>query len=199
MRTGFEYEEIARAVIQVYLDYDIMSFPLDLRKISQKMGVNLIPYSSCCIESKALLLKKSRKGFFVRGTHESSPSIYYNDYGKTEESIRYTIAHEIKHYIYNECYDNKDSDDLADFFARFFLCPIPYLIVKGIRVPKEIAYHCRVSLEAATNASSNINNRLSAFHFEIFDYEIPLLEHLIPDEYLQFRKDFYNPSTRRWL
>lgn len=43
---------------------------------------------------------------------------------------------------------NEDEDDLADFFARYFLCPIPYLLMKGIETENEIV-SCFVIIVAA--------------------------------------------------
>ena len=34
----------------------------------------------------------------------------------------------VKHYVFGDKDDG--DDDLADFFARYFMCPIPYLIIK---------------------------------------------------------------------
>lgn len=163
------------------------------------MGVSLIPYSARGPEAKELLLKKSEKGFFVRGTYESTPTIFYNDYDVTVREIRYTIAHEIKHYVYDECDDDSENDDLADYFARFFLCPIPYLIVKGILCPNDIVSHCKVSLWAASNAASAIRNRMNRYGYTIFDFEISLLEHLIPVEFEFYKSDHYDSENGRWL
>ena len=199
MRRGPEYDEIVKEIIQIFIDYDIKSFPLDLELICCRMGVSLIPYSACGPEAKDLLLKKSEKGFFVRGTYESTPTIYYNDYNITVGVKRYTIAHEIKHYVYDECDDDNEDDDLADYFARFFLCPIPYLIVKGIRSQNDIVSHCRVSLWAASNAASTIRNRMNRYCYTIFDYEVPLLEHLVPIEFELYMREHYDSETGRWL
>ncbi|MCR5593327.1 MAG: toxin [Saccharofermentans sp.] len=199
MRAGSEYDEIVKEIIPIFIDYDIKSFPLDLERICRLLSVSLIPYSECGPEAKELLLKKTKKGFFVRGTHESTPTIYYNDYEVTVGEMRYTISHEIKHYVYDECNDDNKDDDLADYFARFFLCPIPYLIVKGILTNNDIASHCKVSITAASNAASTIRNRISSFGYKIFDYEYPLLEHLIPEEFKLYKREHYDSETGRWL
>ena len=199
MRHGSEYDEIVKEIIPIYSDYDIKSFPLDLERICRLLGVALIPYSECGPEAKDLLLKKTKKGFFVRGTHESAPAIYYNDYMVSVGEMRYTIAHEIKHYVYDECADDTDSDDLADYFARFFLCPIPYLIVKGIHSQDDIKSHCNVSLTAASNAASNIRERMRWRGYTILDFEIPLLEHLAPKEFELYKSEHFDSEAGRWL
>lgn len=199
MRSGWEYDEIVKEIIHIFIDYDINSFPLDLERICRLLGVALIPYSECEPEAKDLLLKKTKKGFFVRGTHENAPTIYYNDYMVSAGEMRYTIAHEIKHYVYDECADDTDNDDLADYFARFFLCPVPYLIVKGILSQNDIVSHCKVSLTAAGNAASTIKKRMTKYGYTIFDYEIPLMEHLVPVEFILYKQEHYDSETGRWL
>ena len=199
MRSGAEYDEIANEIIQIFIDYDIKSFPLDLERICGLMGVSLMPYSEFGPEAKNLLLKKTEKGFFVRGIYDRTPIIYYNDYDVTVGAMRYTIAHEIKHYVYDEWDKNNRDDDLADYFARFFLCPIPYLIVKGLSSPNDIVAHCNVSLSAADNAHSNICERMRWYGYKIFDYEVPLLEHLIPIEFELYKREHYDFDSGRWL
>ena len=191
-RDSDTYDEIKKIIIQIYLDYNIKKFPINEHQICKKLGVSLVPYSAFDRKCRRLLLKRSRCGFFVKGTRENPPTIFYNDRFESEGAIRLTIFHELKHYIYNEDSNDEEYDDLADFFARFFMCPIPYLIVKGIEKDVEIVSYCNVSMEAAGNAASNIKNRKKKYGNKIFDYEIPLLEHLDKDAYDVFIK--YNEN-----
>ena len=179
-RDGNVYEEICKEIINIYLDYGFCEFPLDEKKVCNKMGVALVPYSSYEKEYQKLLRKKSPNGFFVKGTSETSPTIYYNDKRESEGEIRFTIFHELKHFVYNENSDDNDKDDLADFFARYFMCPIPYLLLKGIKSFNEIISFCGVSKSAAANVTSNLENRKSRYGDQIFDYEIPLIEQIEP-------------------
>lgn len=174
------YEEICREIINIYLDYGFCEFPLDEKKVCNKLGVALVPYSSYGKENQRILKKKSSKGFFVKGTVETSPTIFYNDKRESEGEIRFTIFHELKHFVYNEDSDDNDKDDLADFFARYFMCPIPYLLLKRINYPNEVISLCGVTKSAATNVISNLNNRKRYYGYQIFDYEIPLIEQVEP-------------------
>ncbi len=183
------YDEIKKIVIQIYLDYDIKVFPIDEKLICRKLGVALIPYSEYNETEKLLLLKRSKHGFFVKASKDRPPTIYYNDEYESEGAIRLTIFHEIKHYVFDEDSGDEEYDDLAEFFARYFLCPIPYLIIKGICTVNEIVSNCHVSLKVAGNVSSNIINRKRVYGNKIFDYEIPLLQHLDNDAYEYFIKD----------
>ena len=57
----------------------------------------------------------------VKASKGRPPTIYYNDEYDSEGAIRLTIFHEIKHYVFNEDVSNEEEDDLADFFARYFI------------------------------------------------------------------------------
>ncbi len=155
-RSSDIYDEIKKNIIQIYLDYSIRQFPIDETLVCRKLSVSLIPYSAYDSKTMTLLLKRSKHGFFVKGSKDRAPAIYYNDCYKSEGAKRLTIFHEVKHYVYNEDTTDEEFDDLADFFARFFMCPIPYLIVKGIETPEEIISICHVSMNAAANVAANI-------------------------------------------
>ncbi len=183
------YTEIVKLIIQMYLDYDIKEFPIDEKLICKKFGVSLVPYSAFDREARIILNKRSKHGFFVKGTKDGPATIYYNDRFGSIGAIRFTIFHEVKHYVLNEDSGDESKDDIADFFSRFFLCPIPYLIVKGIETENEVISFCHVSMETAENVVSNIRNRKKSYGNKIFDYEVPLLEQLDPDAYEMFVKD----------
>ena len=77
--------------------------------------------------------------------------------------------------------DEDDSeDDLADYFARHFMCPTAYIMLKGLDSTNEIVSFCGMSLEAASYAVSGIRNRIKKFNYDLFDYEIPLIRQLEP-------------------
>ena len=183
-RSSDKYEDIVKVIIDIYLDYDIKIFPIDEMDICKRLGVVLVPYSECPEEAKELLKKKSKYGFFVRKTRENPPTIYYNDKFEPYGAVKLTIFHEIKHYVFDEDANDEDTDDLANFFGRFFLCPIPYLIMMGIETENEIISHCGVSMTAAGNVETTIRNRKHGYR--IFEHEIPLLKHLNENAYRVF-------------
>jgi len=177
-RASEVYEEITKTIIDIYLDYDIKGFPIDEKLVCRKLGVALIPYSGFTRKDRALLIKKSQHGFYVPETANNSPTIFFNDSFESEGAQRLTIFHELKHYVYDDIDD--EDDDLADFFARYFMCPIPYLLLKKIDKPNEIASVCGTSMAAAYNAYSNLRNRREKYGYHLFDYEIQLINHLEP-------------------
>lgn len=177
-RKGEVYDEIKNVIIDIYIDYDIHQFPVDEKWLCRRMGVALIPYSAYDTDARILLNKKSKKGFFVKGSDTSPPTIYYNDRFKTEGEIRFTIFHELKHYVFEDVDDSED--DLADFFARYIMCPIPYLMLKNINTAEEVMSYCNTTISAATHVVSNINNRKNKYDYQIFDNEKRLINHLEP-------------------
>lgn len=183
-RDGAMYDEIVNMIIDIYIDYDIRGFPIDEKVICRKLGVSLVPYTEFSQETKKLLFKRSRYGFFVKGTKENPPTIYYNDKFGSRGAIRFTIFHELKHYVCDEDSGNEETDDLADYFAKFFMCPIPYLILKGVNTINAVIAMCEVSEDAAINVVSNIQNREKTYGKAFFPYEVPLLEHLDKDAYI---------------
>ena len=103
-RSGSEYDEIAKVVIQIYLDYGIRKFPIDEREICSKLGVSLVAYSELDEEFRELLLKRTEYGIFVKRTPNRPPTIYYNDKFEPYGARRYTIFHELKHYhLFYDC------------------------------------------------------------------------------------------------
>ncbi len=187
-RSSVTYEDIVKVIIDIYLDYDIKYFPIDEKEVCRRLGVAMVPYSECPEEARVLLIKKSEYGFFVRGTRENPPTIYYNDKFEPYGAVRLTIFHEVKHYVFDEDANDEDKDDIADFFGRFFLCPIPYLIMMGIESENDIISHCEVSMTAAGNVETTIRNRKMKYGYRIFEHEIPLLKHLNENAYKVYIK-----------
>ena len=177
-RSGSEYDKLDKLIYSIYDDYNIDKFPIDAKELCRKMKIALVPYSAFSDEAKKLLHKKSKHAFFVKESKENPPTIYYNDLFESEGAIRLSIFHEIGHYI---CEDEDDSkDDLADYFARHFMCPIAYLMLKGIESANEIVAFCGVSFEAARNASANITSRNKKFGFKLFSHEEEFIKKIDP-------------------
>lgn len=61
--TKKDYEAMDKLAIDIYVDYGISSFPLDIYDLAKKMGVKLIKYSLFDDVQRELFLKKSTDGF----------------------------------------------------------------------------------------------------------------------------------------
>lgn len=178
-REGKTYDRIDRVIIDVIIDYGINSFPINVQELCSKMKIELIPYSECDSEVRNILRKKSKDGVFQRPSKTTPAIIYFNDRFVGRTSVRFTLCHELAHFVLEDSDDSKD--DIAEYFARHFLCPTSYLLLKGIESADEIAEYCGVSKSAAKNAASNIKNRKEKYGNSLFSYEVPLIEHLEPE------------------
>ena len=174
--SGNDYDKTAQLVIGIFVDYNIRRFPVDEKAICRNLGLKLIPYSEYSEEQQVLLRKRSPDAFFAPATKKTPPTVFYNDKVESYGRLRYNIFHEVKHFVNGDKDDGEYNDNMADYFARYFMCPIPYLIEYGIDDELTITSDHLVSLQAAQNTLKNVRNKRAAYGDKIFDYEKPLVE-----------------------
>ena len=179
--TGNDYDKMAQLVIDIYIDYNITTFPVDEKEICRKIGLKLIPYSAYTENEQVLLRKRSKDGFFSPATKTTPNAIYYNDSVTSYGKIRFTIFHELKHFANGDEDDMEYNDNMADYFSRYFMAPIPYLIKMGIDNELTLISDHGISAEAATYAIRNVRRRKAKYGDMIFDYEKPLIGLLCSD------------------
>ena len=180
-RSGNDYNKMAQLVIDIYLDYNITSFPIDEKELCRRLGVKLVSYSEYPEKAQLLFQKKSLDAFFTATTKNTPPTIFCNDKNRNRERQRYSIFHEIKHFVNNDIEDNDYNNNMADYFARYIMCPIPYLIKSNINDETTLISDHGVGYEAAIYAITNVRNRRAKHGDKIFDYEQPLIDLLFPD------------------
>lgn len=185
-RSQNEYNRMAILVGEIYIDYNIHSFPIDEKEVCRKLGIFLLPYGEFPPEERSLLKKKSKSSFYVPPTKSTPPMIYYNnnvfEVG-SRGNIRRNIFHEVKHYVCADTEEQPEDDDLADYFGKYFLAPISYLIALGINNINQIMADFHVDYDMAFFIVKNIKNRRDRYGNRIFDYEKPLLHHLLGEKY----------------
>ena len=104
------------------------------------------------------------------------PTVFYDDKVESYGRLRYNIFHEVKHFVNGDKDDGEYNDNMADYFARYFMCPIPYLIEYGINDELTLISDHLVSQQAAHNTMNNVRNRRAVYGDKIFDYEKPLVD-----------------------
>lgn len=171
-----EYTKAKKIVVDMYLDYNLKTFPISAVELAKCVGLELKMYSTFPIKNQEKLINYNQNGFIIRSKDRNIA--YINDINNTKGFIRMTIFHEIKHFVYEDKDDTNDT--LADFFAKSFMCPIPYLILKNIKYRNDIAKHCEVSLTVAIHVEENIEKRMAKYGKTIFDYEVPLIQQIDP-------------------
>jgi len=90
-------------------------------------NLRAVPYSKICNRfglsySELLENNVSDKGYTAREGEQAI--IYYNDYTEPE-TTRFTLAHELGHYILRHVEESLANEREANCFARNLLCPIP--------------------------------------------------------------------------
>lgn len=65
---------------------------------------------------------------------------------------------------------------MADFFARYFMCPIPVLISRKVLDIPTIMSDYNIGLQAANNVLSNLRNRKMWHGDKIVEHEQALVD-----------------------
>lgn len=174
-RDSNTYENIAKLVIDICIDYEIKSLPVDEKELCQRMGIKLLAYSDFPIS----VFKISDDAFFVPMEKNRPPIIAYNDTINSSGRKRFSIFHEIKHFVCCDTEENPHEEDMANYFAKYIMCPIPWLIYLGVDDAATIMADCNVSYEVATFVLRNLQNRRLRHQNKIFAHEQPLIDLLI--------------------
>lgn len=168
-----QYDKVDKIVYEFLFDYGITTFPINPKELCDKLGYNLIAYSSFG-EKIAVALAKSENGFSFRNPKTNSCTIFYNDIFRNSGSILFTILHEVFHLSgEGEFYED---EDLANHFAKTAIAPAPILIEEGIDEPTVIASRFGTSMEVAGYICQRMENRTNAMGDKILKYEEEYLE-----------------------
>lgn len=145
--TTYKRADFAKAQQEAYTTLgkaNVTSLPVDLRNIiAQYPNLSLMKYSavaeaeSVSVEELAYLLDSEEGCLYYQGGGQYV--IFYNDTVKHNQRVRFTIAHELGHYILNHLGEKEtniaryslteiQSESLeqeANYFAKRLLAPIP--------------------------------------------------------------------------
>lgn len=180
---GNSYDELEKAALWILMDYSNGEFPLDLRKICEKLRAKLTPYSALEASKLSEIRSIAPKDALNDGFSIIPPKpdrkgylayIYYNDDKKVIKSIErlnFTIAHEIKHVIFREKNSADDEESEADHFARYLLAPTPLLVIGKYEEICDVQKRFGLTFTAASNALAAKNHRVKAYGNSLFEYE----------------------------
>ncbi|NLC93893.1 MAG: ImmA/IrrE family metallo-endopeptidase [Treponema sp.] len=128
----FRYEEIKSKIAKCMEFHEVKNIPFNVFKLAKKMGIKLVKFSELTqkefqqlsgfginFESAGFLAIASKNGKII-------PFIYYND-AQDSRRIRFTILHEIGHFILGHLEQSDLAEAEANFFAKYFIAP-PVLI-----------------------------------------------------------------------
>lgn len=121
-------------LLNKYQDY---SYPTPIFSIIRDFDdIKLLSYSEAAkifntTFEEFYSIASSQYGFSIKNFSAHQTLILYND-KKDETVIRFTLAHELGHYILFHTKDSENEDKEANCFARNILCPIPVIYELGL-------------------------------------------------------------------
>lgn len=169
-----EFNKIEALALEVRLDYCLFDDYIDIFDfLTKRFNAKLYNYSSLAKQTKQLSFDCSDKGFTALEELSGGiiiPHVYYND-GFPYETQRFTLAHELKHIIFNEYETDEHSECLAEYFAKNFLDPKVIALNSTNLEPNAIRSQFGIPLESSYYLINGIINRKNKYGNDIFEYE----------------------------
>lgn len=134
---------INQKVLEVFIECDIKSFPIDCMYIIKKLGYSLLKYSELSEEKRSSCLMVSDECLMLYN------SIYYND-EMAISRIKFSLAHEIGHIVLNHGeYMNPLKETEANCFASNMLAPRMAIHYAKCKNQNDVVKIFHISQEAA--------------------------------------------------
>ena len=119
------YEEIKLAATELLCGLGAGHYPLDVRWLVERMGVQLVEYSSLPEPDRARMLALEPDGCtacLVDSPGRKGHRIAYNDSVDFSRQ-RFTLLHEIGHVVLGHKQSSELAEAEANFFAKFAIAP----------------------------------------------------------------------------
>lgn len=167
---GLDIYEIKQKAIYLLLSLKIDSYPIDVFDIINKLDdCNILTFSDYSKRANISLVDTirhlgSHDAAILKSFKKNKFMIFYNENIETLERIRWSIAHEIGHYILghlndNNCQMSRGLDDKiydrceneANFFAAELLSNLYILYKLDVKNYQSISSLCGLSIQASKN------------------------------------------------
>lgn len=137
------YKRATNAAYEILQKYNGSLPKVEIQKIINKLNsVNIYKYSEIAkrfgigVYDFKHTIAPSEFGYTIFDTREDRWLLIYNE-SKCEETIRFTLAHELGHIVLNHTDDNEINNSEANCFARNILYPIPIRDYYDLKTPIE--------------------------------------------------------------
>ena len=157
MRINYEiaYECCAQVAKENELYY-----PLDVFILVKSYGLKVISYSDAAKRKNCKVddfIEISIYGFMHRDKNSPNAIIYYNDQHPLG-TIRFTLLHELAHYLMDHREDNEKNDKLANCFARNLIAPVSICKALSLSNIYDISNYFNITLSAAQTRINLLND-----------------------------------------
>lgn len=179
----FLYEEIKQKAAMIFERFNSRKIPVDVFALADFLGITVIKYSQLTENEKDILerngISRNSDGFYAlaRKNGVDRPYIYYND-SKTPGRIRFTLLHEIGHYVLGHKQHSDLAEAMANFFAKYMIAPPVLVACTKPSDYVDIMNAFEASAECAMHSFNYYIKWLRIFHKRgrtLKDYEIKIL------------------------
>ena len=170
------YEEIKKRIISIFVEYGVKTLPIDCFNLAKTMGFTLIPYSSLSKKKLKMIHRLSGGEGLTIAMFESEKKLIFFDDSTCEGRQRFTILHELGHYVLGHREESEIANAQANFFAKYAIAPLPIVHVNQVRSRDEIVEMFGTSKECAINVLDAYNKWLDNTSEYFTSYEVELLE-----------------------
>lgn len=168
------YEEIKSIVVATFEKYGMSEIPIDCFELARRMGIIIIPFSK--LTQEQLNNIGFCEGEAIMFCLNQNTYIFYNDIDNNISRQRFSIFHEIGHYVLGHKCESELAKSEADFFARYAIAPIPLVWRLECFDVVDIKNTFNTSFECATIIKTNYDNwinyggqTLKAFEEKLID------------------------------
>lgn len=148
MQLDHNRQNITEKIVTVYQECDISTYPIDCFAILEHYGFRVLSYYD-------LKMKKQRLyeicKMFSDEAFRYKNTIAYND-NKPVSRIRFSLMHELGHYILKHEGEKQENEQEADCFASNILAPRVVIHKMGLRTSDQIHQFFGLSYEASNRA-----------------------------------------------
>ena len=120
------YSYIEEKVVELFINLNITSFPIKPRQIAKKLGIKTKTYKKLGEELRNKLIKNEVYGFTYENKKSNVCIIAYEGTASNKRT-RFTIMHEIGHYVLKHKEPSALAEKMADYFAGYALAPTPLM------------------------------------------------------------------------
>ncbi len=163
------YRKIYKAIIKVFKDSSVNTFPLNCLELFSLYGYGCIPFGSLPPAKREACLQISQDAFLLKG------NIYYNNCLLPNRQ-RFSLMHELGHITLEHMENPVDyCEQEANAFASHILAPRIIMHFSGFRNEGDVAEAFQLTAEAAHYACEDYRRWLryrAYYHLEALDQAV---------------------------
>ncbi len=124
------YNKIEANVVDLFVQLNIHSYPVNPMQIALSLGYELVPFSKMDTAARRILVPKDADGISHYNPDRNTFVIYYRQ-DEMKERLRFTIGHEIGHIRMGHKLESDLARRIADYYAAYLLAPTPWIGLAG--------------------------------------------------------------------